>query len=109
MGQSKRQGFVLYHDIRRPVTLLTDEQRGRLFLALLDYSELGIEPDFGDSAVDLAFAFIRQTLDSSAEKWEETRAKRAAAGSLGGRKKAENLANATDAKQSVAKPANLAN
>lgn len=107
MGTTKRQGFVLYHDIRKPLAILTDAQRGKLFLAILDYSELGIEPDFDDVALDLAFAFIRQTMDSCAERWEEIREKRAAAGSAGGRRRAENAKQMQANQANASKPSEL--
>lgn len=74
-----KKSFVLYHDIRTPLELLTDEQRGKLFIALLNYSEYGELPDF-DGELLMAFAFIRTSLDRDAEAWAEKRAKRAEAG-----------------------------
>ena len=93
--------FVLYHDIRTPLELLTDEQRGKLFLALLNYSEYGELPDF-DGALLMAFAFIRTSLDRDAEAWAEKRAKRAEAGRSGGLAKVANASNASSSKQNVA-------
>lgn len=93
-----KKSFVLYHDIRTPLELLTDEQRGKLFIALLNYSEYGGLPDF-DGALLMAFAFIRTSLDRDAEAWAEKRAKRAEAGRSGGLAKA---ANASSSKQNVA-------
>ena len=46
MMAADKKSFVLYHDIRTPLELLTDEQRGKLFIALLNYSEHGELPDF---------------------------------------------------------------
>ena len=46
MMATGKKSFVLYHDIRTPLELLTDEQRGKLFIALLNYSEYGDLPDF---------------------------------------------------------------
>ena len=80
-----KSSFVLYHDIRKPLELLDDAQRGKLFTGILNYSELGIEPDFGDAAIEIAFAFIRNALDRDAEAWEDKREKRAIAGSFGGK------------------------
>lgn len=91
-----KQSFVLYHDIRRPLELLTDEQRGKLFLAILDYSEHGIEPEFEDGATDIAFAFIRNFIDRDAAAWEDKKEKLSAAGRRGGLK--------TQANTSQAKP-----
>lgn len=98
---AEKKSFVLYHDIRVPLELLTDEQRGKLFVALLNYSEYGELPDF-DGALLMAFAFIRTSLDRDAEAWAEKRAKRAEAGRNGGLAKAANASIASDAKQSVA-------
>lgn len=101
MMAAEKKSFVLYHDIRTPLELLTDEQRGKLFIALLDYSEHGELPDF-DGALLMAFAFIRTSLDRDAEAWAEKRAKRAEAGRNGGLAKAANASIASGAKQSVA-------
>ncbi len=98
---AEKKSFVLYHDIRTPLELLTDEQRGKLFLALLNYSEYGELPDF-DGALLMAFAFIRTSLDRDAEAWAEKRAKRAEAGRSGGLAKVANASNASSSKQNVA-------
>ena len=96
-----KKSFVLYHDIRTPLELLTDEQRGKLFIALLNYSEYGELPDF-DGELLMAFAFIRTSLDRDAEAWAEKRAKRAEAGRSGGLAKVANASNASSSKQNVA-------
>lgn len=98
---AEKKSFVLYHDIRTPLELLTEEQRGKLFIALLNYSEYGELPDF-DGALLMAFAFIRTSLDRDAESWAEKRAKRAEAGRNGGIAKAAKAAIASNAKQSEA-------
>lgn len=101
MMEAEKKSFVLYHDIRTPLELLTDEQRGKLFIALLNYSEYGELPDF-DGALLMAFAFIRMSLDRDAEAWAEKRAKRAEAGRSGGLAKVANASNASSSKQNVA-------
>lgn len=104
-----KTSFVLYHDIRRPLELLDDEQRGKLFMAILDYSELGKVPQFeGDAALIMAFTFIRGTLDRDAETWEAKRQKRVDAGRIGGQQTAANRANATFATQKQQTVANQA-
>ena len=82
-----KQSFVLYTDIRLPLGLLDDCERGKLFSALLDYAEFGTEPDFG-GALQMAFAFIRNSLDRDAAQWEQKREKRAEAGRKGGQARA---------------------
>ena len=115
---NEKQSFVLYYDIREPLSLLNDSERGRLFSAILNYAEYGELPDF-DGAAQMAFAFIRKALDRDAEKWESKREKRVEAGRLGGLKRVENLrqtetdgqanqANATFAKQTKHNQANQA-
>ncbi len=103
-----KTSFVLYHDIRSALELLTDAQRGKLFLAILNYSERGETPELNDSALEMAFAFIRNTLDRDAAAWEEKRQKRIAAGSLGGKQTAANRANAAFAEQTKQSQANQA-
>ena len=103
----KKKSFVLYHDIRGPLELLTDEQRGQLFLAILDYSELGLLPEF-TGAMQMAFAFIKTALDRDTEAWETKREKRRESGSKGGKQRVANQANATFAKQTKQIQANQA-
>lgn len=78
-----KKSFVLYNDMRQPLMLLSDEQRGKLLLALFDYAESGTIPSFDAGALSMAFSFIRQTLDRDAAAWEETRKARAEAGRKG--------------------------
>ena len=105
MGE--KSSFVLYHDIRTPLELLPDAERGKLFLAILNYSEFGVCPDF-DGALQMAFVFIKTALDRDAVAWEAKREKRREAGSLGGRQRAANQANAFLARQEQANQANQA-
>lgn len=93
-----KNAFLLYHDIRKPLELLTDEERGKLLFAILDYSEFGTMPNY-EGALMMAFAFIRESLDRDAEAWECKRQKRVEAGSKGGKQTAANRANATFAEQ----------
>lgn len=107
--KKERQGFVLYHSLRKPLEMLDDAQRGKLLLAILNYSELGVVPDFGDAVIDMAFAFIRDKLDRDSEAYKDKCEKRALAGSKGGKQRVANQANqaiATFAKQNQANQAN---
>lgn len=107
MMATGKKSFVLYHDIRTPLELLTDEQRGKLFIALLNYSEYGELPDF-DGALLMAFAFIRTSLDRDAEAWAEKQTRRAEAGRNGGLAKAANASKASNASDAKQNKANLA-
>lgn len=105
MSRAKKQSFVLYYDIREPLELLNDDERGKLFTAVLDYAENGIIPEFS-GMLAMAFAFIKKSIDRDTEKWDSTRESRIDAGRKGGLAK---QANATFAKQNNQSVANLAN
>lgn len=107
-----KSSFVLYHDIRGPLEMLSDEERGKLFSAILNYSEYGEIPQFS-GALQMAFAFIRTALDRDADKWEDKRQKRVESGRLGGIRSGEarreaNEANASNSKQTKQNEANEA-
>lgn len=107
--KTERQGFVLYHSLRKPLEMLDDAQRGKLFLAILDYSEHGLLPDFDDAVIDMAFAFIQNLIDRDSDAYKDKCEKRAIAGSKGGKQRVANQANqanATFAKQDQANQAN---
>jgi hypothetical protein len=105
---------LVYESNREAVEMLTDEERGKLFSAILNYSEYGELPDF-KGALQMAFAFIRTALDRDAEKWEDKRQKRVESGRLGGIRSGEarrqheaNEANASETKQTRQNQANEA-
>ena len=89
MAQDAKKGFLLYYDYRKHLALLSDEDRGKLLMALLNYGERGDMPeDLGDMAF-MAFSFITGQMDRDAEKYAETCRKRSEAGKQGGRPKKE--------------------
>lgn len=89
MAQDAKKGFLLYYDYRKHLALLSDEDRGKLLMALLNYGERGdIPEDLGDMAF-MAFSFITGQMDRDAQKYAETCRKRSEAGKQGGRPKKE--------------------
>ena len=105
-GEKKEKGVVLYYDYRTQLSLLSDEDRGRLLMALLDYGEKGTEPEL-DGAALMAFSFIRSQMDRNAAKYAEICRKRAEAGKKGGRpKEGESEGKSEAENQSEAKKAN---
>jgi hypothetical protein len=106
MAENKKS-FVLYADIIHTVSILDDSKAGKLFKHILDYVN-DKNPISNDMFINIAFEPIKQQLKRDLQKWDEIRNKRAAAGSIGGHSKAkrikpkQNIANATDAKQSIA-------
>lgn len=102
---NEKKSFMLYYDYREQLALLTDEERGRLLMAILDYGETGAEPEL-EGATRMAFSFIRAQMDRDAEKWEQTRQARARAGQQGGLRSGQTRrAAATSSKQDEANEA----
>lgn len=102
MAKDEKKGFVIYYDYRQHLDLLTDEERGRLLTALLNYGETGQEPEL-EGALAMAFSFVRAQMDRDAKKYAEKVKKRSEAGKQGGR---PSKASAENEKQSEAKKAN---
>lgn len=110
-----KNSFILYTENKEQVKLLSKDQRADLLMALFDYAESG-ETEELDPLTEMAFSIFKAKMDRDAEKWEETREKRAEAGRAGGLKSGgarsktkqneANEANASNAKQNEAKEAN---
>ena len=81
-----KQSFLFYHSYRTPLEMLTDDERGKLLIAVIDYSEKSIIPDL-PPAPQMAFAFIKQQMDMDLEKYEEKVRKNQENGKKGGRPK----------------------
>jgi hypothetical protein len=97
MAEGKKS-FVLYTDLIHVIKKLPNEQRGKLFLHLLEYVN-DMNPTTDDILVEIAFEPIRLQLKRDLKEWEEIRKKRSESGKLGGRPKSEE-------KQNKAKKAN---
>lgn len=70
-----RPGIMLYFDIREPLRVLPDADKGRLFDAILEYGEHGTIPEF-DGMMALAWGFIKPKLDRDAVEYANTVSKR---------------------------------
>ena len=93
--------FVLYTEYLEHIALLTMEQRGLLFTAILTYVA-GNDPPVMDGTTQMAFSFIRSRLDRDGAAYADKIKKRSDAGKQGGRPKA----NESNEKQKKAKKAN---
>jgi len=78
----ERESFVLFTSIREVISVLTLEQKGMLFQAILDY-ESDIEPVITDEIAKVAFIPIKQSLDRNNEAWAKEREARSQAGKKG--------------------------
>ncbi len=84
MAQDAKNSFVLYFSYKQQLALLTDEERGKLLMALFDYGETGTAPELDGMAL-MAFSFISSQMDRDAHKYQEIAKKRSESGKKGGR------------------------
>ena len=105
----EKKSVLFYTDWAKPIKNLPLEDVGRLFFAILDYTEAGKLPTFENQAASVAWEFIRLRLDDNLEKWEEIREKRRVAGRMGAdatnSKRQQQVANADFAESKTANPA----
>ena len=66
-----KPGMMFYFDIRPCMKRLNYEEKGQLFDAMLDYSELGIEPQL-EGMSGVAWDFLRPALDRDTDRYEKT-------------------------------------
>jgi len=102
-----KESFVLFKSFYEPIKGLSSEDKGNLLDAIFQYQIDGIEPT-NTSRIYMAFMFFKNQFRLDEAKWEKVVEKRREAGSLGGKQKVANVANATDAKQSRQGVANVA-
>lgn len=76
MPKGKRPGIMIYFDIRPALNRLYDDERGKLLLAMLDYGEQGIIPDFSNDErcdmLEFAWEWIMPKLDHDGIRYEQT-------------------------------------
>ena len=63
-----RPGIMVYFDMLGPIRVLSDEDKGRLFLAMLEYGQDGTVPQF-DGMLALAWGFIKPKIDKDEEEY----------------------------------------
>lgn len=64
-----KNSFIVYKDWEQKTSTLSDEDLGKLFRAIFRYVDTGQLPD-STPLVNLAFGFIKDTLDADKEKYE---------------------------------------
>ena len=79
-----KNSFVLYSNYMEHIELLSMEQRGVLFTAIMQYS-MGYETVEMDGMTKMAFSFIKAQIDRDKEKYDRTVEARREAGKKGGR------------------------
>ena len=86
--KENKESFVLYNSFYEPIKALKNEQLGKLFRSIFNYTingEITQEKD-----ILIAFMFIKNQIDLDTNKWQQERKKRSEAGRLGGIQRAIN-------------------
>ena len=66
---TKRPGVMIYFDVINPLKRLSDKDRGKLFLAILEYAKDGTIPDFS-GMLALTFEFVLPKIDRDEKAYE---------------------------------------
>ena len=66
-----RPGIMLYFDILEPIEVLSDAEKGRLLVAMLEYGQSGKRPQF-DGMLALAWGFIRPKIDKDEAEYNQS-------------------------------------
>ena len=64
-----KPGVMLYFDMREGLMLLSREERGDLFEAILNYGEFGEVPEF-DGKLGIAWCFVKDAIDRDTQRYE---------------------------------------
>ena len=70
-----RPGIMLYFDILEPIRVLPDADKGRLLVAMLEYGQSGMVPEF-EGMLALAWGFVKPKIDKDSEEYNKTILKR---------------------------------
>ena len=70
-----RPGIMLYFDILEPIRVLPDAEKGQLLVAMLEYGQSGIVPEF-TGMLALAWGFVKPKIDKDSEEYNRTILKR---------------------------------
>ena len=70
--QKEKPGTMIYFDIASSVKMLSDEEAGKLFKGILEYSQYGVVPDFDGQYSMLGMAWggvVKPALDRANEHY----------------------------------------
>ena len=94
-----REFFKCFHNYRKKIEKLSDQEVGRLFRALMEYSECGTAPEL-TGRESIAFDFIAEDIDRDSAAYSQKCKVNAENGSLGGKR---TQANGSERKRTEAK------
>ena len=70
-----RPGIMVYFSILEPLMMLSDEDKGRLFVAMLTYGKDGVVPEFS-GPLGIAWSFVQPTIDKDGQRYDDMRLQR---------------------------------
>ena len=78
----KKPGVMMYFDLLPRFKKLTFEQCGRMTIAIMEYAQDGIVPEFDDAILSIYWDFIKEKVDKDDEAYTRKceKARRAATG-----------------------------
>ena len=68
---AKGKSFLIYIDIRKNLELLTDEEAGKVFKAIVKYADDGSSPQFNDRSLQVFSNIITDQIDRDRVKYEK--------------------------------------
>ena len=68
-SKMSKPGIMIYHELYNPFKKLSDEDRGKLILAMLEYSIFGAVPSFC-GVLDMMWDFVSGGIDRDGERYE---------------------------------------
>lgn len=70
-----RPGIMLYFDILEPIRMLSDEDKGRLLIAMLEYGRDGVMPTL-DGPLGIVWSFIHPLIDKDGQRYDDMKLQR---------------------------------
>ena len=68
---NQKKSFILYCDLYNQIVRLSPEDRGALFLAILEYAKFGEAQTPMSPLISLAFSFVQADMDRDHAAYEE--------------------------------------
>ena len=70
-----RPGIMLYFDILEPIRMLSDEDKGRLLIAMLEYGRDGVVPTL-DGPLGIVWSFVHPLIDKDGQRYDDMKLQR---------------------------------
>ena len=70
-----RPGIMIYFDILDPIKKLSDEDKGKLLVAMLEYGKDGIVPEL-DGSLGIVWSFVQPKIDRDEENYDASKLQR---------------------------------